>query len=82
MFTTLSECYCLLNNSNKATQIVKNAYKYLKDTNYEGEIQLAEANIAVYKNDTKSALKILNGIRSNQDIFIKVCFIFIIYIFI
>lgn len=74
LFTTLIECYCYANNSKKATQIVNNAYKYLKDTNYEGEIQLAEAKIAVYKNDSKSALKILNEIRSNQDVFIKVNF--------
>lgn len=53
---------------------MNNAYKYLKDTNYEGEIQLAEAKIAAYKNDSKSALKLLNGIQPNQDVFIKVSF--------
>lgn len=60
---------------------MNNAYKYLKDTNYEGEIQLAEAKIAAHKNDSKNALKLLNGIRSNQDVFIKVSFTFFIWIF-
>lgn len=53
---------------------VKEAYKYLKDTKYEGEIKLAEAKIALYKNEMKTALKILNAIKSDQEIFIKVCF--------
>lgn len=53
---------------------MNNSYKYLKDTKYEGEIRLAEAKIAMCKNDIKSALKILNAIKSDQDTFIKVCF--------
>lgn len=53
---------------------MNNAYEYLKDTKYEGEIKLSEAKIAVYKNDMKNALKILNAIKSDQDIFIEVCF--------
>lgn len=53
---------------------MKEAYEYLKDTNYEGEIKLAEAKIALYKNEMETALKILNAIKSDQDIFIKVCF--------
>lgn len=55
-------------------QVVNNAYSYLKDTKYEGEIVLAEAKINLHTNDTKSALKILNAIKSDTDIFIKVCF--------
>lgn len=51
---------------------MNNAYKYLKDTKYEGEIKLAEAKIFMYKNDIKSALKILNAIKSDQDTFVKV----------
>lgn len=53
---------------------MKEAYEYLKDTKYEGEIKLVEAKVALYKNDMKTALKILNAIKSDQDIFIKVCF--------
>lgn len=74
LFITLSECYIRKNKIDKAIKTVNNAYEYLKDTNYEGEIKLAEANISMHKNDTKSALKILNSIKSDQDIFIKVCF--------
>lgn len=74
MFIALSECYCMGNNIDKAIQTVNNAYEYLKDTNYEGEIKIAEAKISVYKNDTKNALKILNSVKSDKDIFIKVCF--------
>lgn len=61
-----------MNNSNKAVQTLNDSYKYLKDTNYEGEIKLAEAKVALFKNDSKSALKLLNAIQSDQDIFIKV----------
>eukprot|EP00102_Acyrthosiphon_pisum_P021962 XP_016659172.1 PREDICTED: tetratricopeptide repeat protein 21B isoform X2 [Acyrthosiphon pisum] len=71
LFITLSECYCIENKIDRAIKIVNNAYEYLKDTNYEGEIKIAEANIFIYKNDTKSALKILNSIKSDQDVFIK-----------
>lgn len=53
---------------------MKEAYEYLKNTKYEGEIKLAEAKIALYKNEMKTALKILNAIKPDQDIFIKVCF--------
>jgi len=74
LFITLSECYCIENKIDKAIKIVNNAYEYLKDTNYEEEIKIAEAKISIYKNDTKSALKILNSIKSDQDVFIKVCF--------
>ncbi|XP_025413026.1 tetratricopeptide repeat protein 21B-like [Sipha flava] len=71
LFITLSECYCNVEKIDKAIQTVNDAYKYLKDTKYEGEIKLAEAKIAMCKNDLKSALKILNAIKSDQDIFIK-----------
>lgn len=71
LFITLSECYCIKKKIDKAIQIVNNAYEYLKDTNYEGEIKIAEAKISMYKNDTKSTLKILNSIKSDQEVFIK-----------
>ncbi|XP_025195909.1 tetratricopeptide repeat protein 21B-like isoform X2 [Melanaphis sacchari] len=71
LFITLSECYCIGKNINKAIQTVNNAYEYLKDTNYEEEIKIAEAKISLFKNDTKNALKILNSIKSDKDIFIK-----------
>lgn len=71
LFIALSECYCMGNNIDKAIQTVNNAYEYLKDTNYEGEIKIAEAKISVYKNDTKNALKILNSVKSDKDVFIK-----------
>jgi len=74
LFITLSECYCIENKIDKAIKIVNNAYEYLIDTIYEGEIKIAEAKIFIYKNDTKNALKILNSIKSDQDVFIKVCF--------
>jgi predicted negative regulator of RcsB-dependent stress response len=79
LFITLSECYCNVEKIDKAIQTVNDAYKYLKDTKYEGEIKLAEAKIAMCKNDLKSALKILNAIKSDQDIFIKV-HLFLFYI--
>jgi len=75
LFITLSECYCIENKIDKAIKIVNNAYEYLKDTSYEGEIKIAEAKIYIYRNDTKSALQILNSIKSDQDVFIKVCFL-------
>lgn len=82
MFITLSECYCIANKADKAITTVNNAYEYLKDTNYEGEIKIAEAKICMYKNDTKSALKLLNSIKSDQDVFIniiyKMCFYYTI----
>lgn len=74
MFITLSECYCIENKTDKAIKTVNNAYEYLKDTNYEGEIKISEAKICMYKNDSKSAIKILNSIKSDQDVFIKVSF--------
>lgn len=76
MFTSLSECYCVVNKIDKAIKVVNKALEYLKDTKYEGEIKLADAKISVYKNDIKNALKILNAIKSDQDTFIKVCFFF------
>ncbi|KAL5233107.1 hypothetical protein ACI65C_000517 [Semiaphis heraclei] len=71
LFITLSECYCIENKTDKAIKTVNNAYEYLKDTNYEGEIKISEAKICMYKNDSKSAIKILNSIKSDQDVFIK-----------
>lgn len=73
MFVTLVECYCTAGEIDKALKCVKQAYEYLKSTKYEGEIKLAEAKIALCTNDTKTALNILNAIKSNEDIFIKVC---------
>lgn len=74
MFITLSECYCIADKIDKAIKVVNKALEYLKDTKYEGEIKLADAKIALYKNDIQNALKILNTIKSDQDAFIKVCF--------
>lgn len=76
LFITLIECYCNIEKIDKASQTVNNAYKYLNDTKYEGEIKLAEAKIAMCKNDVTSALKILNAIKSDKNTFIKVSFFF------
>jgi len=57
---------------------VNKSLEYLKDTKYEEEIKLAEARIALFKDDTKNALQILNAIKPNQDIFIRVRFFFFI----
>lgn len=68
----MSECYCMLENVDKALKIVNTAYERLRFTNYEGEIKLAEAQIFLYKKDFNGALKILNAIKPDQSIFIKV----------
>lgn len=52
----------------------------MKGTKYEGEIKLAEAKIALHKKDLKTALKILDSVKSDQDIFAKVSFS-LIYIY-
>lgn len=75
MFITLIECYCIAETVDKAFNTVKKALEYLKGTKYEGEIKLAEAKIALHMNDMKTSLKILDSIKSDQDIFIKVCLI-------
>lgn len=72
LFLTLSECYCIAQKIDKAEKVVKKSFEYLKDTKYEGEIKLAEAKIALFKNDTENALQILNAIKPDQDTFIKV----------
>lgn len=74
LIVSLSECYCMLENFDKAINIMNIAYKHLKNTEYEGEIKLAESKICLHKNDTVSALKILNAIQSDENTFIKVCF--------
>lgn len=74
MFITLSECYCDVDQIDKAIKTVKNAYGYLKGTKYEEEIKLAEAKIALCNNDVPLALKLLTAIKPDQDIFIKVCY--------
>jgi len=82
LFVTLVECYCKAKKNDEALKTVKQAYEYLKGTKYEGEIKLAEAKIALCSDDTKTALKIISTIKSNEDIFIKVCLnYFIIHIF-
>lgn len=73
MFITLCECYCEEKQIDKAIKIVNNAYEYLKDTKYVGEIKLVEAKIAWNMNNIQSALKTLNAIKPDQDTFIKVC---------
>lgn len=65
----------MVDKIDKAVKVVNKALEYLKDTKYEGEIKLADAKIALYKYDIKNALKILNTIKSDQDTFIKVCFL-------
>lgn len=72
LFITLCECYCEEKQIDKAINIVNNAYKYLKDTKYEGEMKLVEAKIEWNMNNIESALDILNAIKPDQDIFIKV----------
>lgn len=74
LFITLSECYCTAHKIDKANKIVNKSLEYLKNTKYEEEMKLAEARIALFKDDTKSALQILNSIKPNQDIFIRVGF--------
>lgn len=74
LFITLSECYCNVDQIDKAIKTVKNAYGHLKDTKYEGEIKLAEAKVALCNSDVPLALKLLTAIKSDEDIFIKVSY--------
>lgn len=66
----------MVHEIDKANKIVNKSFEYLKDTKFEEEIKLAEARIALFRNDTKNALQLLNAIKSNQDTFTRVRFLY------
>ncbi|XP_050545561.1 tetratricopeptide repeat protein 21B-like [Daktulosphaira vitifoliae] len=69
LFIYLCQSYCVIGNFNNANKTVQKAYNSLNGTKYVGNIKLAEANIALYNNNTSEALSILMKITPDQYIF-------------
>ncbi|XP_050420832.1 tetratricopeptide repeat protein 21B-like [Adelges cooleyi] len=73
LYISLIQSYCISEKIDNANTTLQSAYNslILKGTEYEKDLKLAEANIALYKNNTSSALAILNGISPDQHTYIK-----------